>query len=72
MVGYDGDACSLRQVTYNTLIDVYGKLGRWEDALQVLARMKRDGIEPVTRTYNTLMIACNTSGQVQHALLLPP
>ena len=28
------------QVTYNTLIDVYGKLGRWEDALQVLLRMK--------------------------------
>ena len=28
------------QVTYNTLIDVYGKLGRWEDALQVLQRMK--------------------------------
>ncbi len=30
----------LSQVTYNTLIDVYGKLGRWEDALQVLQRMK--------------------------------
>lgn len=28
------------QVTYNTLIDVYGKLGRWEDALEVLQRMK--------------------------------
>ena len=27
-------------MTYNTLIDVYGKLGRWEDALQVLQRMK--------------------------------
>ena len=26
------------------------------------------GIEPVTRTYNTLMIACNTSGQWQEAL----
>jgi len=28
------------QVTYNTLIDVYGKLGQWEQALQVLRRMK--------------------------------
>lgn len=28
------------------------------------------GIEPVTRTYNTLMIACNTSGQWQTALQL--
>jgi pentatricopeptide repeat protein len=26
------------------------------------------GIEPVTRTFNTLMIACNTSGQWQEAL----
>lgn len=23
-------------VTYNTLIDVYGKLGRWQDAIGVL------------------------------------
>lgn len=28
------------------------------------------GIEPVTRTYNTLMIACNTSGQWATALQL--
>lgn len=27
-------------MTYNTLIDVYGKLGQWEQALQVLRRMK--------------------------------
>jgi pentatricopeptide repeat domain-containing protein 1 len=26
------------------------------------------GVPPVTRTYNTLMIACNTSGQWQQAL----
>ena len=26
-------------VTYNTLIDVYGKMGRWEDAVQVLDDM---------------------------------
>ena len=23
-------------VTYNTLVDVFGKLGRWQDAIQVL------------------------------------
>ena len=27
--------------------------------------MKRERIQPVTRTYNTLMIACNTSNQWQ-------
>ena len=26
-------------VTYNTLIDVYGKMGRWQDAVQVLDDM---------------------------------
>ena len=26
-------------MTYNTLIDVYGKMGRWENAVQVLDDM---------------------------------
>lgn len=30
--------------------------------------MKREGIQPVTRTFNTLMIACNTSNQWQESL----
>ena len=30
--------------------------------------MKCEGVAPVTRTYNTLMIACNTSNQWQEAL----
>jgi len=34
----------------------------------VLAQMKRENVQPVTRTYNTLMIACNTSNQWQEAL----
>lgn len=34
----------------------------------VLAQMKRDGIQPVTRTFNTAMIACNTSNQWQESL----
>ena len=32
--------CPLNVVTYNTLIDVYGKVGRWEDALKVLDEMQ--------------------------------
>jgi pentatricopeptide repeat protein len=31
-------------------------------------RAQADGTKPVTRTYNTLMIACNASGQWQEAL----
>jgi pentatricopeptide repeat protein len=38
--------------------------------LNALCLPYAQGIEPVTRTYNTLMIACNTSGQWQTALQL--
>lgn len=41
------------QVTYNTLIDVYGKLGQWEQALQVLRRMKFQ-VGPCTFILQTL------------------
>ena len=33
------EGCQPNIVTYNTLIDVYGKMGRWEDAVQVLEDM---------------------------------
>lgn len=39
------------QVTFNTLIDVYGKMGSWEEAVNVLALMKSEGVEPVLRTF---------------------
>lgn len=45
------------QVTYNTLIDVYGKLGRWEDALQVLQRMKTQ--VSMLHIYHVVFIACD-------------
>lgn len=34
--------CPANVVTYNTLIDVYGKSGQWEQALGVLEQMKRE------------------------------
>jgi pentatricopeptide repeat protein len=60
--------CTPNVVTYNTLIDVYGKTGQWGEALRVIDTMNASNTRPVTRTYNTLMIACNTSGQWQEAL----
>ena len=30
------DGLRANVVTYNTLIDIYGKLGRWQDAIGVL------------------------------------
>eukprot|EP00983_Pelagomonas_calceolata_P091249 1157521-Pelagomonas_calceolata.AAC.2 len=55
-------------VTFNTLIDVYGKLNKWTEAVRVVNNMRAMGIEPVIRTYNTLMIACNSSNQWQESL----
>jgi pentatricopeptide repeat protein len=62
------EGCTPNVVTYNTLIDVYGKTGQSGEALRVLDQMHASSTKPVTRTYNTLMIACNTSGQWQEAL----
>lgn len=56
------------QVTFNTLIDVYGKTGSWEEAVRVLDTLEQQGIEPEIRTFNTVIIACNMSGQAQEAL----
>ena len=39
------------QVTWNTLIDLYGKMGSWEEAVNVLSLMKGEGVEPVLRTF---------------------
>lgn len=45
------DKCVPNVVTYNTLIDVYGKMGSWEEAVNVLTVMKAEGVEPVLRTF---------------------
>jgi pentatricopeptide repeat protein len=34
-----GEGCTPNVVTYNTLIDVYGKLGQWDRAVSVLNMM---------------------------------
>lgn len=36
------EGCPANVVTYNTLLDVYGKLGHWEQALNVLQRMRSE------------------------------
>lgn len=40
------EGCQPNVVTYNTLIDVYGKMGRWEDAVKVLSDMA-DQVRPL-------------------------
>lgn len=36
------DGCTPNVVTFNTLIDVHGKMGNWEEAVGVLDAMKRE------------------------------
>ena len=46
-------------VTYNVIIDLYGKKGRsWENILELLEEMKAKGIRPDEYTYNTAITAC--------------
>jgi len=46
------DGCAPNVVTYNTLVDVYGKMGNWEKAVDVLDLMKSEArpriLVPVT------------------------
>ncbi len=36
------EGCMPNIVTYNTLIDVYGKLGQWQEALGVLETLRME------------------------------
>jgi len=62
------EGCTPNLVTYNTLIDVHGKTGAWEDAIAVLDAVEKQGLEPEARTYNTVIIACNQSSKAAEAL----
>ena len=41
------EGCQPNVVTYNSLIDVYGKMGRWKDAVKVLSDMA-DQVKPLS------------------------
>lgn len=55
-------------VTFNTLVDVYGKLGRWQDAIHVIDEVYLQGLEPEVRTFNTVIIAANMCNKPEEAL----
>ena len=62
------EGCEPNVVTYNTLVDLYGKLGRWQDAVGVIDQVIRSGLRPEVRTYNTAIIAANVCNQPNEAL----
>ena len=40
--GMQASGCQPNVVTYNTLIDLHGKMGQWEEAIRVMDKMKSE------------------------------
>lgn len=55
-------------VTYNTLLEVYAKLGMWQEAVAMLDTLQNQRMVPEPRTYNIIMSACTNSGQYKETL----
>ncbi|ONK61336.1 uncharacterized protein A4U43_C08F28810 [Asparagus officinalis] len=53
--------------TYNTLIDLYGKAGRLQDASDCFKEMLISGVEPDAFTFNTMINICGSCGQLSEA-----
>lgn len=55
-------------VTYNVIIDLYGKKGRsWETILELFDEMTAQGIRPDEYTYNTAITACASGSLCEEA-----
>lgn len=53
--------------TYNTLIDMYGKAERLEDAANVFGEMLKSGVAMDTITFNTMIFTCGSHGHLAEA-----
>lgn len=53
--------------TYTTLIDLYGKSGRLDDAADVFAEMLKAGVAPNVITFNALIHTCGSHGHLAEA-----
>ena len=56
--------------TFNTLIDLYGKWGRLEEASKVFGEMMQSGVAPDTITFNTMINVCGSRGLMEEAKAL--
>ncbi|KAL9159059.1 hypothetical protein ABFS82_08G110100 [Erythranthe guttata] len=56
--------------TYNTLIDLYGKAGRLNDAARVFSDMLKAGVALDTFTFNTMIFICGSQGCLSEAKAL--
>ncbi|XP_050205838.1 pentatricopeptide repeat-containing protein At1g73710 [Mercurialis annua] len=53
--------------TYNTLIDMYGKAGRLNDAAEVFSDMMKSGVAMDAITFNTMIFTCGSRGNLSEA-----
>jgi pentatricopeptide repeat protein len=44
-------------ITYTTLVDVYGRSGRYQEAIDCIEAMKADGLKPSPTMYHALVNA---------------
>lgn len=56
--------------TYNTLIDLYGKAGKLQDASRCFRDMLVSGVEPDAFTFNTMIHISGSHGQLSEAKAL--
>ncbi|KAL3624734.1 hypothetical protein CASFOL_031402 [Castilleja foliolosa] len=53
--------------TYNTLIDLYGKAGRLNDAAGIFSEMLKAGVDLDIFTFNTMIFICGSEGHLSEA-----
>ncbi|XP_062009601.1 pentatricopeptide repeat-containing protein At1g73710 [Rosa rugosa] len=53
--------------TYNSLIDLYGKAGRLNDAANVFGDMMKSGVAMDVITFNTMIFTCGSHGHLLEA-----
>ncbi|XP_057856837.2 pentatricopeptide repeat-containing protein At3g56030, mitochondrial isoform X1 [Cryptomeria japonica] len=65
----DVSACKLDAVTYDLLIYAACKTGKFEDGLELLGRMKAEGIRPLSGTYTHILNGFVKGGEFDKAHL---
>ncbi|GFP85824.1 pentatricopeptide repeat-containing protein at3g23020 [Phtheirospermum japonicum] len=69
-VGDFSENVCLSTYTYNTLIDTYGKAGKFQEASETFERMLQKGIMPTTVTFNTMIHMFGNNGQLDKVVSL--
>lgn len=66
------DAHTIADVhVFNAAVSAAAASGKWQEALVIMAKMRREGIRPDLSTYNSAIIACrNAAGQSEQVVAL--